>query len=122
MAKTAIDFLSTVFSPDGWISFSTRESEEIVRGHIKAMNSSFTRCVQDGIPFQEKLVAAFSNCPAQVLKDYVGSLSDDFRDAVNKAEVNKAWDFRFANPDSTERLRILGDMRERQRSAKRQKT
>jgi len=81
---------------DNWSARYAKWDEEKVRTDVASLQKAYKLCTSDNIPFQDELVTALRNCPAQVVVDHVTSLDEDFKDAVVKAFTMQFADSQLA--------------------------
>lgn len=99
-----------------WVSTYETQDRKKIRKSVMAIQSSYQFCIRENLPFQDKLVTAFANCPPQLFAEVVGSLDEDFRQAATKA-----FALRFASPSVTENRRKRDEEEAVQEEAKKRK-
>lgn len=88
IAEKSINFISgDHLSVDRWTEDYIQNDEHLERFWARFVNlqSAFYLCKEESIPFQEHMVTALANCPAQVFAEHVERLEEGFRTAVTKA-------------------------------------
>ncbi|KAJ4409420.1 hypothetical protein N0V82_009487 [Gnomoniopsis sp. IMI 355080] len=87
LVEDGMNFCFSLLTVSGWEdSYERPGSAARFTARFKSLQTAFTDCKENNIPYQDKLVTALANCPPQVFAENVEELSDEeFKKAVIKA-------------------------------------